>query len=135
MGSLNHLRMLQTLPPPPPYRKTAASPEPATTRELVEKTEVGARLGQKVEGPGDPKHTPEGANVGSFLSVSLPVRFLGSEGLKLPLPLQTRGTRRELGNQPPRLLSFFIHPQLLTAPLPTPVLPKAPDTYFKAQTR
>lgn len=102
------------LAPAAPSQRTAElpSPEPATTTKLGAKTQVGAQLGQKVGDPGDPTETP--------WSLSSPSPFCSarsSGGWDLPLP-------------PPPFPTLNSLAQLL----PTPVLPRAPDTSFKAQT-
>lgn len=63
----------------------------------------GAGLGQEGGSSGRLERGPGEGSVGSFLSISLLRSFPSSQGRELPLPIQTRGTRRGLGDQPPCL--------------------------------
>lgn len=131
--SLNYLQTQHKLPSPPPWEKQLPPLSQRPPQSWSKIFDRGGRLAwQEGWGPGDPKQTPKGAALALPCHSPFHSVFWARKAESCRYHFKLGGQE---GNQPPCFPSLLIHPQLLTAPLPTPVSPTALVTYFKAETR
>ena len=141
MGRLNYLRMLQKLPPFPP----PTSPPPQGKAELSLQSQRPPqnwsgrfRLAQGLAGGWGPRGTRERPRRGAAWALSSRLPSIQLPGLRrLGAAASNSNSENKTGarRSAPVPALLLTHPQIPATLLPTQVLPRAPDTYFKAQTR